>query len=129
MTVRRDLAKQQTVGQQRERDRQAKYKSNFFTLIEDGILRRGGVESIDALKLLGAVSGLTRAAASLTVRRDLAKQQIVGQQRERDRRAKFKSIFFTLIEELRRGGVESIDALKLLGVVGGLSQRMKRNSK
>ena len=38
-------------------------------------------------------------AASLTVKRDLLKQQAVGQQKERDRQSKFKSVFLTLIED------------------------------
>ena len=38
-------------------------------------------------------------AASLTVKRDLLKQQAVGQRRERDRQSKFKSVFLTLIED------------------------------
>ena len=37
--------------------------------------------------------------ANVTVKRDLLKQQAVGQRRERDRQSKFKSVFLTLIED------------------------------
>ena len=44
LTMKRDLMKQQAVGQQRERDRQSKTKSVFLTLVEDADLRIEGVE-------------------------------------------------------------------------------------
>lgn len=49
-------------------------------------------------------------AASLTVRRDLTKQQAVGQQKERDRQSKFRSTFLTLIEDVesRSEGVDKV---------------------
>ena len=46
LTVRRDLTKQQAVGQQKERDRQSKFKSTFLTLIEDSELRVESVEKV-----------------------------------------------------------------------------------
>ena len=47
-------------------------------------------------------------AASLTVRRDLTKQQAVGLQKERDRQSRFRTTFLTLMEdaESRAEGVE-----------------------
>ena len=61
--------------------------------------------------LLDSLNGFAQSimsAASLTVKRDLLKQQAVGQQRERDRQSKFKSVFLTLIEdaESRLEGME-----------------------
>ena len=52
--------------------------------------------------LLDSLNGFAQSimsAASLTMKRDLLKQQTVGQQRERDRQSKFKSTFLTLIED------------------------------
>ena len=52
--------------------------------------------------LLDGLNGFAQSimsAASLTVKSDLLKQQAVGQQRERDRQSKFKSVFLTLIED------------------------------
>lgn len=46
LSVRRDLSKQQAVGQQKERDRQFKFKSTFLTLIEDAESRAEGVEKV-----------------------------------------------------------------------------------
>lgn len=46
LSVRRDLAKQQAIGQQRERDRQSKLKSNFLTLVEDAESRIQGIEKV-----------------------------------------------------------------------------------
>ena len=46
LTVRRDLTKQQAVGQQRERDRQSKLKSTFLTLVEDAESRIEGIERV-----------------------------------------------------------------------------------
>ncbi|CAF9940947.1 MAG: hypothetical protein ALECFALPRED_008911, partial [Alectoria fallacina] len=46
LTVKRDLTKQQAVGQQKERDRQSKFKSTFLTLIEDAESRVEGVEKV-----------------------------------------------------------------------------------
>ena len=61
--------------------------------------------------LLDSLNGFAQSimsAASLTVKRDLLKQQAVGQQREQDRQSKFKSIFLTLVEdaEARYQGIE-----------------------
>ena len=65
---------------------------------------------VPLLDSLNAFAQSITSAAGLTVRRDLAKQQVVGQQRERDRQAKFKSTFLTLIEdaESRVEGVEKV---------------------
>lgn len=52
--------------------------------------------------LLDCLNGFAQSimsAASLTVKRDLLKQQAVGQQKERDRQSKLKSVFLTLIED------------------------------
>lgn len=46
LTMRRDLTKQQSVVQQRERDRQSKYKSVFPTLAEDAESRVEGTEKV-----------------------------------------------------------------------------------
>ena len=61
--------------------------------------------------LLDSLNGFAQSimsAASLTVKRDLLKQQAVGQQKERNRQSKFKSVFLTLIEdaESRLEGME-----------------------
>lgn len=48
LTVRRDLTKQQAVGQQKERDRQSKFRYTFLTLIEDAESRAEGVEKTSA---------------------------------------------------------------------------------
>ena len=63
--------------------------------------------------LLESLNGFAQsimAAASLAVRRELTKQQAVGQQKEHDRQAKFKSTFLTLIEdaESRAEGIEKV---------------------
>ena len=44
LTVRRDLTKQSAVEQQRERDRQSKFKATFLTLVEDAELRVENIE-------------------------------------------------------------------------------------
>ena len=52
--------------------------------------------------LLDSLNGFAQSimsGASLTVKRDLLKQQAVGQQKERDRQSKFKSVFLTLVED------------------------------
>ena len=46
LTVRRDLVKQQAVGQQKERDRQSRFNSTFLTLIEDAESRSEGMEKL-----------------------------------------------------------------------------------
>lgn len=46
LNVRRDLSKQQAVGQQKERDRQSKFKYSFLTLIEDAESRAEGAEKV-----------------------------------------------------------------------------------
>ncbi len=46
--MRRDILKQQAVGQQRERDRQSKLKSTFLTLIEDTESRIEGIEKVSS---------------------------------------------------------------------------------
>ena len=46
LTVRRDLVKQQAVGQQKERDRQSRFDSTFLTLIEDAESRSEGMEKL-----------------------------------------------------------------------------------
>ena len=46
LSVRRDLTKQQAFAQQKEYDRQSKFKSTFLTLIEDAESRVEGVEKI-----------------------------------------------------------------------------------
>lgn len=51
------------------------------------------------LESLNAFTKSITSAASLIVRRDLAKQQAIGQQRERDRHSKLKSTFLTLVED------------------------------
>ena len=63
--------------------------------------------------LLESLNGFAQSimsAASLAVRRELTKQQAVGQQKEHDRQAKFKSTFLTLIEdaESRAEGIEKL---------------------
>ena len=61
--------------------------------------------------LLDSLNGFAQSimsATSLTVKHDLLKQQAVGQQRERDRHSKNKSVFLTLVEdaELRLGSID-----------------------
>ena len=46
LTVRRDLVKQQAIGQQKERDRQSRFDSTFLTLIEDAESRSEGMEKL-----------------------------------------------------------------------------------
>lgn len=46
LTVRHDLTKRQAIGQQKERDRQSKFKSTFLTIIEDAESRVEGVEKV-----------------------------------------------------------------------------------
>ena len=46
LTVRRDLVKQQAVGQQKERDRQSRFNLTFLTLIEDAESRSEDVEKL-----------------------------------------------------------------------------------
>lgn len=46
LTVRRDLAKQRAVEQQRERNRQSKLKSTFLTLVEDAESKIQGIEKV-----------------------------------------------------------------------------------
>ncbi|KAF6219920.1 hypothetical protein HO133_003745 [Letharia lupina] len=75
--------------------------------------RRQFLTTQPQIPLLDSLNGFAQnimSAASLTVRRDLIKQQAVGQQKERDRQAKFKSTFLTLIEdaEARVEGVEKV---------------------
>ena len=67
-------------------------------------------------------------AASLTVKRDLLKQQAVGQQRERDRQSRFKSVFLTLVEdaELRLEGTEKA-SLELDKQINLSSQTQSKN--
>ena len=65
------------------------------------------------MPLLDSLNGFAQSivsVASLTARRDLAKLQAVGQQKERDRQSKFKSVFLTTIEdaESRLEGVEKV---------------------
>ena len=47
-TMRRDALRQQAVEQQRERDRQSKFKHTFLTLIEDGESRAEGFDKVSA---------------------------------------------------------------------------------
>ena len=62
------------------------------------------------LDSLNDFAHLISSAASLTVKRDLSKQQAVAQQKERDRQSKFKTIFLTLMEdaESRAEGAEKV---------------------
>ena len=65
--------------------------------------------------LLDSLNGFAQSimsAASLTMKRDLLNQQALGQQRERDRQSKFKSVFLTLFEdaESRLEGMEKASA-------------------
>ena len=46
LTVRRDLVKQQAVGQQKERDRQSRFDSTFLTLTEDAESKSEGIEKL-----------------------------------------------------------------------------------
>ena len=46
LTVRRDLVKQQAIGQQKERDRQSRFDSTFLTLSEDAESRSEGMEKL-----------------------------------------------------------------------------------
>ena len=46
LTVRRDLVKQQAIGQQKERDRQSRFDSTFLTLIEDAEFRSEGMDKL-----------------------------------------------------------------------------------
>ena len=65
---------------------------------------------VPLLDSLNAFAQSIMSAASLTVRRDLTKQQAVGQQKERNRQSRFKSTFLTLIEdtESRVEGTEKV---------------------
>lgn len=84
---------------------------------------------VPLLESLNAFANSITSAASLTMRRDLAKQQAVEQQRERDRQSKLRSIFLTLVEdaESRIQGIEkvSIDVEKQLDLS---SQAQSRNA-
>ena len=54
---------------------------------------------VPLLDNLNAFAQSIKSAATLDVRRDLTKQQAVGQRRERERQSRQKSIFLTLIED------------------------------
>ena len=84
---------------------------------------------VPLLDSLNAFAQSITSAASLTVRRDLAKQQVVGQQRERDRQAKFKSTFLTLIEdaESRVEGVEKV-SVEIEKQIDWSSQAQSKNA-
>ena len=84
---------------------------------------------VTLLDSLNAFAQSITSAASLTVRRDLAKQQVVGQQKERDRQAKFKSTFLTLIEdaESRVEGVEKV-SVEIEKQIDWSSQAQSKNA-
>ena len=82
--------------------------------------------------LLDSLNGFAQSimsAASLTMKSDLLKQQAVGQQRERDRQSKFKSVFLTLIEdaESRLEGMEKA-SLELDKQINLSSQTQSKNA-
>ena len=82
-----------------------------LTKMENGRRKLSTVQAqVPLLDSLNCFAQSIMSSASLTVRRDLVKQQAVGQQKERDRQFRFNSTFPTLIEdaESRSEGMEKL---------------------
>ena len=77
LTVKRDLTKQQAVGQQRERDRQSKFRSTFLTLVEDAESRAEALETVSAgIEKHIILSSQTQSNIAMTLAAQLQKAQV-----------------------------------------------------
>ena len=126
LSVRRDLAKQQAVGQQRERDRQSKLKSTFLTLIEDVESRAEGVENVSTeIEKQINITSKNQSKIAMTLASELQKSEVPHASSSARDRGRFKEDLADLKADLK-AAAKKIDYLNREAVMSDELQKKFR---